>query len=177
MSVWKIAAFVVAAAVGIILLLWLVFYIGSCFMFPNPPLPTIRYGEFPFRLEYEINGERFIVEDTVICEFDGTELLFGAGYRALKWKSHLASGSEGSGVTLQIIDDTKKIVFTAGSPKYYMGYSGMTPNDYWHYALKVFLIERSDTREITLFPEQWYDEYNFKIISFEPSDPIQNTFK
>ena len=37
---------------------------------PAPPAPEITYGEFPFRLEYEIEGERFVIEDTLIAEFD-----------------------------------------------------------------------------------------------------------
>ncbi|WP_336297944.1 hypothetical protein [Aneurinibacillus uraniidurans] len=41
---------------------------------PNPPRPEIIYGEFPFRLEYEINGQRKVIENILICEFDG----FGA---------------------------------------------------------------------------------------------------
>ena len=36
--------------------------------------PQITEGEFPFVLEYEINGERHIIEDTVVCKFDGYDL-------------------------------------------------------------------------------------------------------
>ncbi|MGC3014791.1 hypothetical protein ACPTH2_17305, partial [Enterococcus faecium] len=37
-----------------------------------PPLPEITYGEFPFSLEYEIDEERILIEDTVIAEFIGS---------------------------------------------------------------------------------------------------------
>ena len=40
-------------------------------LFPNPPKPEIKYGEFDFKLVYEIDGEMQTIEDTVICEFDG----------------------------------------------------------------------------------------------------------
>ena len=51
-------------------------------------MPEIRYGEFPFRLEYEINGERFVIEDTVICEFDGIGWNEAQG-KFRKWKDYL----------------------------------------------------------------------------------------
>ena len=38
---------------------------------PAPPLPEITYGEFPFRLEYELNEKLHVIEDTLIVEFDG----------------------------------------------------------------------------------------------------------
>ena len=41
------------------------------YIWSAPPSPAIRYGEFPFRLEYELNGERFIIEDTLIATFIG----------------------------------------------------------------------------------------------------------
>lgn len=50
---------------------WLLLIIGINSQ-PNPPQPTIKHGQFPFRLEYELNGQRKIIEDTLICEFDGS---------------------------------------------------------------------------------------------------------
>ena len=38
--------------------------------FDAPPLPKITYGEFPYRLEYEIDNKCYIVEDVLIAEFD-----------------------------------------------------------------------------------------------------------
>ena len=34
-----------------------------------PPTPGTTHGEFSFRLEYEIDGERFVIEDTLIAEY------------------------------------------------------------------------------------------------------------
>ncbi len=48
-------------------------------------------GEFPFCLEYEIKGKRSVIQDTLICEYDGIGINEGQGkYR--EWKEHLASG-------------------------------------------------------------------------------------
>ncbi|MCL1885743.1 MAG: hypothetical protein FWF98_03145 [Dehalococcoidia bacterium] len=152
---------------------WVPIAIGSCTA-PNPPRPEITYGEFPFRIEYEILGERFVVEDTVICEFDG----FGWGgssskYR--KWKSHLASGQEGNLVILKVFNDTKNIVCNVGQSKYYMGELTIPPDEYW--PPEAFLREGSGASLVVLHPEEWYDDYNFKFISWEFTEPIVNTFK
>ena len=143
---------------------------------PNPPLPEITYGEFPFRIEYEINGERFVIEDTVICEFDG----FGMGAmgdpKIRKWKSRLASGSDGNVLILQVIDGKRKVRCNVGSPQYYMGELGISADVYW--PPEAFLAENEGTPSaVVLFPEQWYNEYNFRFISWEFTDPIVNTFK
>ena len=57
------------------------------------PRPEITYGEFPFTLTYELDGEIKTIEDTIICEFDGFEAIGESGkYR--KWKTYLKSGNE-----------------------------------------------------------------------------------
>jgi len=58
-----------------------------------------------------------------------------------------------------------------------MGDSGMSPDEYWHHALKALIVEGQGPSISVLFPEQWYDEYNFRFISWEFTDPIVNTFK
>ena len=143
----------------------------------DPPRPEITYGEFPFRIEYELQGERFVVEDTVICEFDG----FGIGGigspKYCKWKSRLASGGKGNLLILGILDNTKRISLNVGVPEYYMGQMGISSDEYWHYNLKAFLREYTGSFDFVLFPEEWYDEYGFSFISWEFTDPIVNTFK
>lgn len=79
---------------------------------------------------------------------------------------------------LQIINNTKRVTFSAGEPRFYMGYSRMSSEEYWYYNLKAFLAENEGTPNVVvLFPEQWYDEYGFKFINWEFSEPIVNTFK
>ena len=65
-------------------------FLASCFA---PPLPVIRYGEFPFTLVYELNGEERVVEDTLICEYDRWDWSAGSG-SYVRWKSRLDSGDE-----------------------------------------------------------------------------------
>ena len=60
---------------------------------PGPPRPAVRYGEFPFRVVYEVNGETLTIEDTVICEYAGVESR-GIGTKIRTWTSRLKSGSD-----------------------------------------------------------------------------------
>ena len=55
--------------------------------------PEITYGEFPFYVEYEKNGERYIIEDTIICEFTGIVHSLGIS-KVRTWDMSLKSGNE-----------------------------------------------------------------------------------
>jgi hypothetical protein len=140
---------------------------------PNPPRPEITYGEFPFRLEYEINGERKIVKDTIICEFDGFGSDEGRGkYR--KWKEKLASGNER--ITLLKVNDTKEIFFSPGTPEYYMDdlesrKSGSSFPD-------AIFIEKDGriTTSGLITADELLKEYNIKLISWDAKQPIKNNF-
>ncbi|MCQ4936305.1 hypothetical protein [Anaerotignum propionicum] len=57
---------------------WVTLYFGISSM-PDPPVPKITHGEFPFRLEFEIDGKTVVVEDTLICEYDGVGMDEGRG--------------------------------------------------------------------------------------------------
>ena len=63
----------------------------SLFIEQKPP--QITEGEFPFVVEYEIDGERYIIEDTVVCSFDGYD--HSAWFaKPRTWNEHLKSGDE-----------------------------------------------------------------------------------
>lgn len=49
-------------------------------LFDRPSKPEVTYGEFPFELVYEYNGEQFTINETIVCEYEGTfrsGLLYG----------------------------------------------------------------------------------------------------
>lgn len=152
---------------------WVMIGLGSSLL-PNPSEPEITSGEFPFRLEYEMNGERKIVQDTLICEYDGIGWNEGQGkYR--KWKQRLASGNEK--ITLLKVDETKEIYYPPGSTDYYMDdlkeyekFSHIFPN--------AAFIEKSDriTHSGIIRSNELVEKYNIKLISWEPSLPIKNSF-
>lgn len=50
--------------IGLPALGWLIVFLVMMFS-PSPSKPTITHGEFPFKIVYEINGERKTIEDTL----------------------------------------------------------------------------------------------------------------
>jgi len=104
-------------------LLWFLFVVTGVFsiFMPNPPKPEITYGEFPISITYEVNGEVKIIEDTVICEFDGFESRGTAG-KFRVWKAYLKSGNER--LTLLRVNNGEsafEVCLSYGLPDYYMG--------------------------------------------------------
>ncbi|CAM2777453.1 hypothetical protein PASE110613_00170 [Paenibacillus sediminis] len=164
----------VIAIVAFLSLPWILIFIGIQSQ-PNPPRPEITYGEFPFRLEYEIKGERKVIQDTLICEFDGFGADEGRGkYR--KWKKHLASGNER--ITLLEVDQTQEIYYSPGSPNYYMG-DLESSGEYRHGFPDALIIERDGrfTSNRLIRADELLNKYHIKLISWNPSPPIKNTFK
>ena len=158
----------VLLTIGLIMMPCSCFFLGA-----NPPMPEVTYGEFPFRLEYKINGELVNIEDVVICEFDG----FGwnemrGKYR--KWTSHLSNNKKESAVLI-IIDEKVKIYCYVGSAEYYMGdekwpeLKPLTP--------RFVHINRSPNDMNVYEIQDFIEKYNLKLISWEFTVPIVNTFK
>ncbi|MCL2679484.1 MAG: hypothetical protein FWF18_04285 [Dehalococcoidia bacterium] len=155
-------------------LMYIGMYIDTAFS-PNPPMPEIRYGEFPFRLEYEINGELIVIEDTVICEFDGVDVSWEGDGKTRKWKSHLASGNDR--VVLLDLDISEAICALMGWAEYYMGDSNYKPDE-GGLIPDVYIYDASQTvtyRDISI--DDLYYIYGIRLISWEFTDPIVNTFK
>ncbi|MCC3381765.1 hypothetical protein ACFQ5D_02480 [Paenibacillus farraposensis] len=161
------------AIIVFIALPWLLIFIGIQ-LEPNPPQPEITYGKFPFRLEYEINGQRKVIQDTLICEYDGIGSNEGQGkYR--KWKERLASGNEK--ITLLKVNNTKEIYYSPGSANYYMGDLGDS-RKYEHFFPDALLIEKNGigTSNGIILADELLDKYHIKLISWDYTPPIKNNF-
>lgn len=168
-----IPVLLVIVIVAYIALPWLFIFVGI-WLEPNPPRPEIRYGEFPFRLEYEINGQRIVIEDTLICEYDGIGADEGRGkYR--KWKQKLTSGNER--ITLLKVGDKKETYYHPGSAKYYMG-DFDSPIEYQHRFpdANIFEKEGGITSNRLIRADQLLEQYNIKLISWDYTEPINNSF-
>ncbi len=195
---------------GIIIFL-IVFILGfpfTCIMIypllfaPDPAEPVIKYGEFPFRLEYEINGKKEVVQNTLVCELDGFRRL-GTGYKARRWKSYLKNNSiewlrgknndEELEIVLLKIDEKTRISFLVGSSYYYM-------NDPEYGSSLISYNLEDDTQEFYMFPganysideineegneilyrprisaKELWEKYKIKLLNWEHSKPIKNEF-
>ena len=148
--------------------------LGSCVLLltPGPPRPEITYGEFPFRLVYEIHGEQIIIEDTIIAEFDGIRL--GAGGRQREWTARFASTGESAEMGWILFENAEKSIYMhTGSAHYYMGDGEnlRTPIDN-----TVRMRPATGFTEI-LSKERLLEEHGIRIIEWTHSPPIVNTFR
>ena len=183
-SIFGAAALVIFLIPVIINLLgWLGY--GLSLSFDRPPAPEIKYGEFPVKLTYEINGETKIIEDVIVCEFDGYESRGGGG-DVRKWKPHLKSGNDE--IVLLQVDELTQLYCIHESADYYMddlqnwlsreSYEEFRDSSFnWRFlVLGQPRDEGGMEGEFVTFDEA-LTKYRIKIISWEPSEPIDNTFK
>jgi hypothetical protein len=156
---------------------------------PKPPAPQVTYGEFPFRLEYEIDGKGIVVEDTVICEYDGIGWNEGVG-KHRKWKSSLSDGKEYivlvEGKNAVPVREWKsdeiavyqEIFFNPGVAGYYMGdteqakiYSTTFPD-----ASYFEKYEDGSSMSGIISAKELLDRFKIKLLSWDHSQPIENSF-
>lgn len=151
--------------------------------------PEITYAEFPFRLEYEINGKRKIIEDVWICEFDGFDTSLDTG-KSRRWKGKLKSNGEDKIVLLDVAKPKETwegkpksqiIFYHPGTPGYYMGErigtSGWyTPNRF----PDAYILERYSITSISegiIEAKELYERFGIKLLDWQYTKPIKNTFK
>ena len=179
---------------------WIALWFGLAIS-PNPPKPEISYGEFPFQLTYELNDETKIIKDVAICKFDGYGKRTEAG-QSRKWKVNLKSkvddpildseqskGMDFVWITLldlrndSISDDNGyeilELYFFGGNGHYYMndelgGHDRKAQDFTWvNYMYKT---ENGTIGHSAFTAEKAYEKFGIRLISWEASEPIQNTF-
>ena len=182
---------IIGIVICVLIAMFYLFVISGAFLMltyfaPNPPEPEITYGEFPFVLTYELDGEIKTIEDTIICEYDGIEWT-NSGSKERKWKSHLKSGNKG--IVLLKVDDGEmsyEISTTAGLPEYYMNDHryGNDREDYermMHDERYLGYTEIKDgktvVKSISMEKEEVYERFKLRIVERKYSKPIENKFE
>jgi len=174
-------------------------------MSARAPRPEITYGEFAFRLEYEINGEAIVIEDSVIVEYGGTSWDAGIGNHNV-WNSRLASGGPEI-IELYRSDTTVVFIRILGILRggYLLGSDSDTIQDDSYIELpsvirlnlnEELLTSQQERERDTFFSDtvepNWrffigtgfqieekelLDTYGIRLISFEYDPPIINSFR
>lgn len=155
--------------------------------------PQITEGEFPFVFEYELNGQRYLIEDAVVCKFDGYDLSnpFPFIPYSRTWLASLKSGEEDKRVIIEFDENTESALVSGrvnvesrvhlfyGSGGYYLG----DPEDA-DKGPKIRYTEKYQTgpKESTVMGtdltyEQLEALFGIKVIRFEFGSPINNTFE
>ena len=152
---------------------WIAIYSGA-WRQPDIPAPTIKYGEFPFRLVYSIDGEIFVVEDIYVAEFEGFGWNVAHGHYRM-WNGYIAGTGEDKVPVL--VDGNKRIYFSVGSARYYMDDEFIPFEE--PFVPMLLLVEWLDIggggTSISA-PENLGEIYNIELIEWELSSPIVNSF-
>lgn len=138
----------------------------------NTPQPEIKYGEFPVKIVCEIKGSEVAFTDIFVCEYDGADWNINQGH-IRKWKGYLKSNNEEDLVLIK--DGDKKVICTVGSPKYYMGDGD--PYIEWDGPRLLLADYSSQPTSYSILSEEMEEYYQIKLVSYEFSEPIVNTFK
>ena len=181
-----------------LILLTIIFIWGmlSSFMFVDQKPPQITEGEFPFLLEYEMDGETFLIEDVVYCSFVECGFVDVLCPILRIWDEKLSEnqyseyviagfGEQASVLNPKQINISSKLVLECGSAEYYMGDKinewSSRRNDKPHFELHETYIEYDGTEYIdltTVLTEEQIKQYFGIIIKkLELSKPIKNKFK
>ena len=180
--VGKLIAIVIFTVLAIAILPWVFIGVGSCVFTPNPPTPEIKHGEFPFRLEYEIRGQKVVIEDTLVCKFDGFST--GIGEKFYKWKEYLAGDKtwlkKPSSARI-LIDKENSIYLDIGNAQHYLGfyrYTNYYSNRNYNYdKCEIWAFQIIGSNHKTIGLDELLDKYGIRIISWEPSPSIVNNFR
>ena len=151
----------------------------SLFLGPDPDKPEVTYGEFPFTLIYEIDGETITIEDTLVIRYKGVGANEGVG-KYNEWDRYLKSQTDEGYIrhSVRLFDgllengNSATIFLELGSCEYYMGlqedmiyyyYTDMKPGD-------IAILTHEYTGPLS--EETLYNDYGIKIIKKELSPPV-----
>ena len=184
-GVWEWFKSIVLIIFIIIVMGILSIYAALSGVFDSIAKPEIKYGEFPLRIVCEVNGEERIIEEVVVCEYDGI-VNRGEGGKRRVWKSYLQSGK--IDIILMKIDEYSSLACTYERAEYYMMDEALISLREYRRIFDSNLnsnfiaLQRYDETGKSIYledltSEEAYELYGFKLISWEPSPPIQNVYK
>jgi len=182
---WLATIFIILAVLFILAIV-----IGLHIQNRAPPEPAITYGEFPFRLEYEMDGERFVIEDTVIIEFIGSFRGKINQLASRRWSSELLNGGDSGqlehGSFLLKETNGIRISFRSGSAAYFMDdpralersvdYESTLTRVQPHIILRNPSNTSLFTRIVVEEAHELLAEHGITLISWEYTPPITNSF-
>ena len=141
------------------------------------PRPEIKTGEFDFSVTYEWNGETKTVSGVYVCEYNGTDWALDGGYHR-DWKGYVKHDKMETQIEIGTTEDGGVILLSFGFyPEYFMddpATGGREVPEPWLTVSHSFA--DGDGVEILNDAEIIEETYGVKIISYQYSDPIENTF-
>lgn len=179
----------ILCAIGGVAVAMFVFVVSGAFsvFMPKPSEPQIKYGEFPFCLKYELNGEIKVIEDVIVCEYKGYKS-YGTAGKKREWNTRLKSGNEllvlsdlrSKNFTDKLNNKILELYFYYGNDKYFMenGKSvfahGAQDFDEICYT---FQSKKGEISHSSFDAEYALKEFGIRLISWECAPPVENKFE
>ncbi len=135
-----------------------------------PPAPVVKYGEFPYTLEYKLNDEIVKVEDTVICEYMGINAFKQRSWNADQRYIDIYKGQYGK--------EYIEVSFLLPSADMYMGDSEIKVDADYIPEIKLDSTVGKNSKLLIMTLEEFLEEYDIdlEIIKFDTANSIENTF-
>lgn len=144
---------------------------------PEPDVPLITYGEFPFTAVYEVDGKEYTIEDIAICEYAGSRWNEGDGKKHRIWEMRFESGPY---IALCPIDPSEFVGADEAYVALNVGYSAgqlMGDSESNKHKDAFLYLQLGHNGYGSRSSEEIYESYGAKLISFElHAQPIENTF-
>ena len=147
----------------------------SFFSCASVPSPRVTEAEFPFEIVYEIDGEVITVNDVYVCEFDGFGWNENFG-KHREWKGYVKSTGKDHLVLLE--DGNLKFACGLGSAAYYMGDPSMAGAD--EFTPSIYYVRTYESGGVSSGVagiEPLLEQYKIKLVSWNLSKPIENSFE
>ena len=146
--------------------------------------PTTPDATFPFRIEYTIDGESFVIEDTLVIEFVSSNFMASVGH-SFQWHRWLVSDPSNDGFSIQLLaldDEVNTTVnYSLAGNEFLMG-RDTWPD--WHADNPTYILfddpteNRPDWRSRRQVNATFlYDNFGLVITHFEMAPPIENSFE
>ena len=141
-------------------------------LLPAPPVPEIQYAEFPFEIVYEVDGNVYKINDSLVCEYEGIEFLGSDiardAEKYLDWNVYIKGTGGNEDLPLKEFDDGAKLCIYLGDIDYWM--FGEV-DDYTNFPGEMVYYSKPNFSDyLEEFDEE---EYGIKIISTKFSEPLE----
>lgn len=174
---------------------WVFMYLHGRYSVSEPEKPKIIQESFPFTLVYELNGEKIVIEDTMICKYTGNDWYMNDDVKSRTWGMELKSG--GDSIVLwegENAQKEKQKIIAGVESEYYMDdvnddgeyekvdqedilFPGMTEEEYQNsYLLLQTIDPDGGIDEEAVDKEELLSKYGIKILSWKCRQPIRNDF-
>jgi hypothetical protein len=175
-----IAIMVVVIPIIIVGLLWIN---GQTFRYEL----VTQHGEFPFRYEYEKDGQRYVIDDTLVVDYKGMgfelfQYLKSEGPDAV-WKDYRSGPSlllyESDGWVHSYDSNLDKVTQNVWLSLNSGSFMGAIDYDKRLSIQLVEMEEYESIQEATHIPlseQQLYEDFGIKTISWTPPEPIDNEY-